>query len=515
MAVMLSTVALTGYLYVIVPKGFFPQQDTGRLMGAIQADQGTSFQAMSKVLVRYANLVSEDPAVDEGLIAFTGGNSGSANSARMFLNLKPMHERGITADQVIARLRGKLSKVPGASLVLQAMQDLRVGGRSSSAQYQYTLRSDSLVDLNLWGPKLLGEFRQLGALADVNSNQQIRGLQVALSVDRQAATRLGVSMQAIDDTLYDAFGQRQVSTIYKSLNQYRVVMGVDSNLWQNPDALKSIYVRGANNAQIPLGAFCKYEPATTPLSVNHSGQFPSVTLSFNLSPGYSLGEAVTEIDELKETLILPETIQGSFSGTAEVFRDSLSNQPLLILAALVTVYIVLGVLYESYIHPITILSTLPSAGVGALLALIVCKTDLTVMAMIGIILLIGIVKKNAIMMIDFALDAERNRGMSPEEAIFQACVLRFRPITMTTLAALLGGLPLALGTGTGAELRQPLGIAIVGGLIFSQILTLYTTPVVYLYLDRLNLWFKRRRPAGAPALPQTPPRIAMEVDTLH
>ncbi|HEY2840767.1 MAG TPA: efflux RND transporter permease subunit, partial [Pirellulales bacterium] len=529
MLVMLSTVALTGYLYVIVPKGFFPQQDTGRLSGSIQADQGASFQSVSKLLVRYATIVSENPNVDEGLIAFTGGGGGgggggSSNSARMFVNLKPLEERQRlegtnslpTADQIIAQLRGKLSKVAGASLVLQAVQDLRVGGRASSAQYQYTLSSDSLEDLNLWGPKILRAMRSLDALADVNSNQQILGLKIDLTVDREAAARLGISMQSIDDTLYDAFGQRQVSTIYKPLNQYRVVLGVEPSLWENPESLRHIYLRGANGAQIPLGAVCKYEPSTTPLSVNHSGQYPSVTFSFNLAPGASLGESVNQVEQLMESMNMPPSIQGSFSGTAGVFRDSLSNQPILILAALVTVYIVLGVLYESYIHPITILSTLPSAGVGALLALLICKTDLTVMAMIGIILLIGIVKKNAIMMIDFALDAERNRGMTPEEAIFQACVLRFRPITMTTLAALLGGLPLALGTGTGSELRQPLGIAIVGGLIFSQILTLYTTPVVYLYLDRLSLWLKRRssRHSEAEAY-KAPPRIAMEADTLH
>jgi multidrug efflux pump len=520
-------VALTGYLYVIVPKGFFPQQDTGRLVGSIQADQGASFQSVSKLLVRFATIVSENPNVDSGLIAFTGGGGGggsSTNSARMFVNLKPLEERErseetgrlLTADQIIAQLRAKVSKLPGASLVFQTIPDLRVGGRASSAQYQYTISSENLEDLNIWGPKILRAMRSLGALADVNSNQQILGLKIALKVDREVAARLGISMQSIDDTLYDAFGQRQVSTIYKSLNQYRVVMGVEPSLWENPDSLKHIYLRAANGAQVPLAAVCSYEPSTTPLSVNHSGQYPSVTFSFNLAPDAALGEAVDQVEQLMASLGMPESIGGSFSGTAGVFRDSLANQPLLILAALVTVYIVLGVLYESYIHPITILSTLPSAGVGALLALLVCKTDLTVMAMIGIILLIGIVKKNAIMMIDFALDAERNRGMTPEEAIFQACVLRFRPITMTTLAALLGGLPLALGTGTGAELRQPLGIAIVGGLIFSQILTLYTTPVVYLYLDRFSLWLKRRtaQPTHVDT-PTPPPRIAHEVDVLQ
>jgi multidrug efflux pump len=495
LSVMLTTVGFTVYLYVIVPKGFFPQQDTGRLVGSILADQGASFQAVSKLLVRYANVVSADSAVDDGLIAFTGGqNGGAANSARMFVNLKPLEERELSADQVIARLRGQLSKIPGATLVLQSVQDLRIGGRSSSAQYQFTLRSDKLEELDTWGPKVLRELRTVNDVVDVTSDQQNLGLQVALVVDRDAATRLGITMQSIDDTLYDAFGQRQVSTMYKPLNQYRVVMGVESDFWQNPDALQHIYLRGLNGAQIPLSALCHYEPANTPLAVNHSGQFPSVTISFNLAPGVSLGDAVDMIEQRAQSLGMPETIQGSFSGTAQAFRDSLSNEPILILAALATVYIVLGILYESYIHPITILSTLPSAGVGALLALLLCKTELTVMAMIGIILLIGIVKKNAIMMIDFALDAERRFGLSPDEAIFQACVLRFRPITMTTLAALLGGLPLALGTGNGAELRRPMGIAIVGGLIFSQLLTLYTTPVVYLYLDRLRLWWK-----GTPA----------------
>jgi len=496
MCVMLATIGLTAYLYVIVPKGFFPQQDTGRLIGSIQADQGVSFQAMSRLLVRFASVVSEDPAVNEGLIAFTGSGSVS-NAARMFVNLKPLEERLESAEKVIARLRGKLAKIPGATLVLQPVQDLRIGGRASSAQYQYTLRCDNLEDLNQWGPKILRAMRGLGTVVDVNTDQQNRGLKVALGIDRDMATRLGLSIQRIDDTLYDAFGQRQVSTIYKPLNQYRVVLGVDPDFWQNPDSLRHIYMHGQNGMQVPLSAVSHYESTNTPLAINHSGQFPSVTISFNLPQGTSLGEAVEAIDEMTQKENIPESIQGSFSGTAQAFRDSLANEPLLILAALITVYIVLGILYESYIHPITILSTLPSAGVGALLALLLCKTDLNVMAMIGILLLIGIVKKNAIMMIDFAMDAERRLGMPPEEAIFQACVLRFRPITMTTLAALFGGLPLALGQGNGAELRQPLGIAIVGGLIFSQLLTLYTTPVVYLYLDRFRLWLRPRSASPA------------------
>jgi multidrug efflux pump len=494
MLVLLSTIGFTIYLYVIVPKGLFPQQDTGRLTGTIQADQGTSFQQMEKLLVEFAGAVSEDPAVDN-VIAFTGGGGGggsAGNTARMYASLKPLDERRMSADQVIARLRAKTAKMSGASLIMQPVQDIRIGGRPSSAQFQYTLRGDNLEDLNEWGPRMLTAMRKLPEIVDVMSDQQNRGLQVALTIDREAAARLGVSPQRIDDALYDAFGQRQVSTIYKSLNQYRVVMEVEQEFWQNTNGLKYLYIRGPNGAQIPLSAVCKYEQSNTPLSVNHSGKFPSVTISFNLAPDVSLGKAVDAIQDLAETTRLPETINGSFSGTAQAFQASLSSQPILILAALVTVYIVLGMLYESYIHPITILSTLPSAGVGALLALLLCDIELSVISMIGIILLIGIVKKNAIIMIDFALDVERRQGLAPYDAILQACVLRFRPITMTTMAALLGGLPLALGIGNGAELRRPLGIAIVGGLIFSQMLTLYTTPVVYLYLDQFRLWCKRK-----------------------
>lgn len=491
--VTLATVGFTVYLYVVVPKGFFPQQDTGRLTGNLQADQDTSFKAMHRFLVLFAKTVSEDPSVDV-VTAFMGGSSsGAANSARMFVALKPLAERGISADEVIANIRKKTSKIPGAQLILQAVQDLRIGGRASSAQYQFTMRGDNLRDLNEWGPKVLREFRSVPGIVDVTTDQQNRGLQTSLTIDRLAAARLGLTTQLIDDTLYDAFGQRMVSTIYRPLNQYHVVMQVQPEFWQNPEALRYIYLPGQNNVQIPLSAVSKYTSRRTPISVNHSGQFPSATVSFNLPPGAALGEAVDRIDEAMQKIGLPETIHGNFAGTAKAFQASLRNMPLLILAALVTVYIVLGILYESYIHPITILSTLPSAGVGALLALMLCHADLNVMALIGIILLIGIVKKNAIMMIDFALEAERKEGKSPEAAIFEACVLRFRPITMTTMAALLGGLPLALGTGTGSELRRPLGIAIVGGLIFSQMLTLYTTPVVYLFLDRLRLWWANRR----------------------
>lgn len=495
LAVTLSTIGFTIYLYVIIQKGFFPQQDTGRLSGALQADQDTSFQSMSRLLEQYTAVVSEDPAV-AGVTSSIGGqwgSGGASNSARMFIALKPLEERDATADAVIARIRGKAAKLSGATLVLQPFQDLRVGGRASSAQFQYTLRGDSLTELTQWSTKLLAAIRKIDGIVDVNSDQQTRGLQTRLNIDRDSASRLGLDMATIDNTLYDAFGQRPVSTIYKPLNQYRVVMQVEPEFSQNPESIRHIFVRGQNDAQIPLSALYRQSSTNTSLSANHSGQFPSVTISFNLREGISLGEVVPLVEKASRDLGLPESIQGRFQGTAQAFQDSLSNMPLLVLAALASVYIVLGILYESYIHPITILSTLPSAGVGALLALLYCKVELNIMALIGILLLIGIVKKNAIMMIDFALEAERNWGKSPDEAIFTACILRFRPITMTTLAALLGGLPLAIGTGNGAELRRPLGIAIVGGLIFSQMLTLYTTPVVYLYLDRLSLWMASRR----------------------
>jgi len=500
----LATLGLTIYLYVIVPKGFFPQQDTGRIVGSIQADQKTSFQAMEYLLRRFSATCSADPAV-AGVIAFTGGTGGAANAGRVFITLKPLEERKISADEVVGRLRPELAKIPGGSLFLQGVQDLRIGGRATGAQYQFTLQGADLNELNFWGPKLLARMRKISNLVDLNSDQQNRGLQAGLTFDRLMAASLGISPQAIDDTLYDAFGQRQVSTMYMPLNQYHVVLEVDSQFRENPDALRHLYVRGAGGMQIPIGEITRYSGDTTPLLINHSGLSPSVTISFNLAPGVALGDAVKEIQAARQELEMPATITGSFQGTAQAFQASLRNEPWLILAALVTVYIVLGILYESYIHPITILSTLPSAGVGALLALLYCKVELNVMSLIGIILLIGIVKKNAIMMIDFALEAERNEGKSPEAAIFEACILRFRPITMTTMAALLGGLPLALGTGTGSELRRPLGIAIVGGLIFSQMLTLYTTPVVYLYLDRLRLWGLRvraamRRRAVAPAV---------------
>jgi multidrug efflux pump len=494
LVILLATIAINVMLYIAVPKGFFPQQDTGRIGGAIVASQDMSFQAMRQKLVQFVNIVKQDPAVANAA-GFAGG--GTANVAGMFIELKPLSERNVSADEVINRLRKKLSVVPGATLYLQANQDIRVGGRGSNSQYQYTLQSDGVKALNTWAPRLLDKLRTIPQLLDVNSDQQTRGLESTLVIDRDTAARLGVSLRSIDNTLYDAFGQRQVSTIYENLNQYRVVMEVAPEFQQSPEALKSIYVRSDKGAMVPLSALAHYETTNTSLGVQHQGQFPSITMSFALAPGVALSDAVDLVSKAERDIGMPSAIRGSFAGTAQAFQKSLSNQPILILAALITVYIVLGILYESYIHPITILSTLPSAGVGAILALLLFNTELSVIALIGIILLIGIVKKNAILMIDFALEAERNQQLSPKDAIYEACLLRFRPILMTTMAALLGGLPLALGTGTGSELRRPLGITIVGGLMLSQILTLYTTPVVYLYLDRLQIHLRRiRRRAG-------------------
>ena len=505
LAVTLTTIALTVYLYIIVPKGFFPQQDVGRLSGTIIADQATSFQAMRDRVLTLVKIVLQDPAV-ESLNAYVGGGGGGGsalNAGRMNVTLVALKERKISSDEVIARIRPKLSRVAGASLYLQSVQDLRIGGRQSGAQYQYTLQSDSVAELNEWAPRVFQKLRSLPQLADVNSDQQDRGLAAMLDIDRQTAARMGISAQAIDDTLYDAFGQRQVSVMYTQLNQYHVVMEAEPKYWQNPDGLKFLYVRGNNGQQVPLNTFSRYVPSNTALSVNHQGQFPSVTISFNLPVGTSLSQAVPVIEQAEREIGLPLTIHGSFQGTAQAYQDALSSEPILIAAALITVYIVLGVLYESLIHPITILSTLPSAGVGALLALMLTHNELNVVSLIGIILLIGIVKKNAIMMIDFAIAAERKERLKPEQAIFKACVLRFRPITMTTMAALLGGLPLALGRGEGAEMRRPLGMAIVGGLVFSQALTLYTTPVVYLYLDRMRLrWEALRGRRSRPVTPQ-------------
>ena len=490
---LVATVALTLFLYVQVPKGFFPQQDTGRLGGQIQADQDTSFQTMDKTLLRMVNIIDADPAVDT-VNAFSGGGGGTTtNTARMFISLKPLSERGVSAEQIIQRLRPKLARVPGASLYLQAVQDVRVGGRSSNAQYQYVMQGDNLADLTAYAPRMLEQLKTIPLITDANSDQQDRGLQAMVDYDRKTAARFNISPQLIDNVLYDAFGQRQVSTMYSSLNQYHVVMEAAPEFWQNPNTLHQVYVYSPRGTEVPLSAIAKTATATAPLSVNHQGLFPAITLSFNLRPGVALGSAVNAIQAAGRKIGLPGTIQTGFAGTAQAYQASLSSEPILIVTALATVYIVLGMLYESYIHPVTILSTLPSAGVGALLALELTHTDLSIIAIIGIILLIGIVKKNAILMIDFAIAAERNEGKSSRDAIFEASLLRFRPILMTTMAALLGALPLALGTGTGSELRRPLGITIIGGLIFSQMLTLYTTPVVYLYFDKLQQWRERRR----------------------
>jgi multidrug efflux pump len=442
------------------------------------------------------NIVAADPAVDT-VNGFTGGGGGGGastlNQGRMFVSLKPLAERKITVDYIMQRLRPKLARVPGATLFLQPSQDLRVGGRNSAALYQFTMRGDNLQDLITYAPQMFQQLKSIPLIVDVNSDQQNRGLQSQVVYDRETAARFGISPQLIDNSLYDAFGQRQVSTMYKSLNQYHVVMEAAPRFWQNPETLRDIYVRAPSGQQVPLNAIAHYGPAVAPLSVNHQGLFPSVTISFNLLPGVALGDAVQVIGDAARRIGLPPTIQTMFTGTAQAYQDSLGSEPYLIVAALAAVYLMLGILYESYIHPVTILSTLPSAGVGALLALMLTHTDLSVIAMIGIILLIGLVKKNGILIVDFALAAERNEGKSPRDAIFEASLLRFRPILMTTFAAMLGALPLALGTGTGSELRRPLGITIIGGLLMSQALTLFTTPVVYLYFDRLRHWWERLR----------------------
>jgi multidrug efflux pump len=556
MLVLAAVLGLNFYLYDIIPKGFFPQQDTGRLTGAIQADQSISFQLMQQKLAQFVTIIKKDPAV-EVAVGFTGG--GQTNSGFVFVSLKPLNERKISADGVIARLRREMAGVPGATLFLQAVQDIRIGGRASNAQYQYTLQGSTFEELNEWSPKITAALQREPILTDVNSDQQNKGLESDLVIDRDAAARLGITVSQIDNTLYDAFGQRQVSTIYVARNQYHVIMEVAPRYWQNPETLKDVYVStsggsvggsqatnavagtvvatgtssalSAANAQaarnlatnsigatgkgvastgsavstssetmIPLSAVAHFTQGATPLAVNHQGLLVANTISFNLAPNVSLSDAVATIDATMNRLGVPASIKGTFQGTAKAYQDSLSNQPFLVLAALVTIYIVLGVLYESYVHPLTILSTLPSAGVGALLALMAFHTDFSIMALIGVILLIGIVKKNAIMMIDFALDAERNHGMSPLDAIREACLLRFRPIMMTTMAAMLGALPLAIGMGDGGELRQPLGIAIVGGLALSQVLTLYSTPVIYLYMDRFSAWSRRKRGHGVSPL---------------
>jgi multidrug efflux pump len=501
--VTLGTLLLTIGLFYFVPKGFFPVQDTGVILGVSEAPQTISFSAMSERQQALTKIIVKDPAV-ESLSSFIGvdGTNMTPNSGRISINLKPLDDRKISASDVIRRLQPQLAQVEGITLFMQPVQDLTVEDRVSRTQYQYSVEDADGKELAQWAPKLVDKLKALPQLRDVATDQQDQGLEASLVIDRDTASRLGILPQAIDDTLYDAFGQRLVSTMFTQLNQYHVVLQVDPQFSQNPDALKNIYVKSSNGTQVPLGTFTHFEQKTTTLAVNHQGQFPVVTLSFNLEPGASLGDAVNAIKQAEIDIGLPVSIHASFQGTAQAFQAALANEPMLILAALVTVYIVLGILYESYIHPVTILSTLPSAGVGAIVALLICGTDLSVIALIGIILLIGIVKKNAIMMIDFALEAERNEGRTPEEAIYQACLLRFRPIMMTTMAALLGGLPLALGSGTGAELRRPLGISIVGGLLVSQLLTLFTTPVVYLWFDRLAQRFSRYR-IGNQIEPQT------------
>jgi multidrug efflux pump len=553
--VLAATVALNVYLFILVPKGFFPLQDTGRMIGGIKADQSISFQLMKKKLTQFIRIIGQDPAVDS-VVGFTGG--GQTNSGFVFISLKPLSERSKSVFQVIGRLRRKLGQVAGARLFLVPVQDINAGGRQSNSLYQYTLTGDDLNQIYAWTPKVTAALEKLPAITDVNSDQDQKGLETDLVIDRATAARLGLAVSQIDNTLYDAFGQRQVSVIYTPKNQYHVVMEVAPQYWQSPDTLKELYVstaggpvggtkatnalagtvsgkntgattnaatiaadtarNRATNAlantghgitstgaavstaketMVPLSAVARYQTGATPLAVNHQGLFVASTISFNLKPGVSLGQAEQAIRTAVTGLRMPATLQGNFAGTAQVFQKSLANEPILVGAALLAVYIVLGVLYESYIHPITILSTLPSAGVGAVMALMLCDTDFSIIALIGVILLIGIVKKNAIMMIDFAIGAERREGLSPREAIYKAAVLRFRPIMMTTMAAMLGALPLAIGFGEGGELRRPLGIAIVGGLILSQMLTLYTTPVVYLTLDRLALSAKRRRRRSA------------------
>jgi len=495
--VFFATLGVNVWLYTIVPKGFFPTQDTGRIIGFVRADQQISFQAMRKKLDDFVAIVMRDPAVEQ-VTAFTGsGGFGQRNSGQMFISLKPLKERD-KIDVVTTRMRNALSREPGANLFLNPIQDLRAGGRQSEGNTQFTLRGDDLNELRTWGPKLESALRDVPELTDVSSDQQDKGLQMSLVIDRTTAARMGITPRMIDTALNLAFGQSQVSTIYQDRNQYRVVMEAAPEYWQSPETLKSLYVLSPTHGQVPLAAFSRYEPTLAPLAVQHQGQFAATTISFNLAPGVSMSEASQVIRDTMSRIGVPSTIYASFEGTAKLFQQGLDNQPWLILAALLTVYIVLGVLYESLVHPITILSTLPSAGVGALLALLLFKTEFSIIALIGVILLIGIVKKNAILMIDFALDAERRGDRDPKDAIYEACLLRFRPIMMTTMAAMLGALPLALGFGDGAELRRPLGISIVGGLLVSQLLTLYTTPVIYIYLDRFRLWsrraFRRRHP---------------------
>jgi len=501
--VTLATFALTVYLFLIVPKGFFPVQDTGVLLGITEAPQTISFNAMSSRQQALARIILQDKDV-ESVSSFIGidGTNSTLNSGRIQINLKDREQRSSSALEVIERLEPKVATVDGIQCFLQPLQDLTVEDRVSRTQYQYSLEDANTDELAMWTGRLVGKLKQISILSDVASDEQMSGLEASLVIDRDTASRLGITPQNIDDTLDDAFAQRQVSTIFTQQNQYHVVLEVAPKYQRNPAALDSIYVKSSNGTQVPLSTFTHFEEKPTALVINHQGQFPAVTISFNLAPGKSIGDAVDAVNKAQAELNMPPSVKGEFQGSAKAFESSIANEPILILAALIVVYIVLGVLYESYIHPITILSTLPSAGVGAILALLLFHVDLSVIALIGIILLIGIVKKNAIMMIDFALEAEREQGMTPTEAIYQACLLRFRPIMMTTMAALLGGLPLALGTGTGSELRRPLGITIVGGLIVSQVLTLFTTPVVYLFFDRIARRSRRTEGSKDVELPE-------------
>jgi multidrug efflux pump len=490
------TMGINVYLYVKIPKGFFPQQDTGRLGGAIVGEQHISYQSLVEKAKWFEEQVRRDPDVETvTMVAGTSGGGFGGNSANINIQLRPSGVRKSTSDQVITRLRRQTAGMPGANMFLQNAQDVNIGGRQGNAQYQYTLQAPDFDSLAEWGPKVLNRLSVLPEIADVSSDQQISGLSSNVVIDRDTASRLGLTTQSVDDALYDAFGQRQVSVMYKSINQYHVVLALEQQWWESPDFLKTIYVQTPKGTDVPLSAFTHFTQGITPIRLPHQGQFPATTFSFNLADGVPLSDAVVAINRAELEMGLPANITGKFAGTARAYEEALKNQPILIGTALLAVYIVLGILYESLIHPLTIISTLPSAGVGALVAMVLFKSNLDIVGMIGIILLIGIVKKNAIMMIDFALAAERNEGKSPRDAIYQACLLRFRPIIMTTTCALLGGLPMALGLGAGAELRKPLGIAIVGGLVVSQMLTLFTTPVIYLYLDRVRKRFSLRQPS--------------------